>query len=380
MLRAALKSAAAVHEDSCVSLVTWSEMFKLVATQTKVSHMTGTIFERLKSEGIQIIHEMIESEFQETLTLDFKANCTHPGDPIFANEGKKLTKSGRRVIAKAASAFANSTGGVLILGVDCRNVEGVDCAQNITPITFLDRALSTINNELHAVTVPSIIGIEAISLASDDGSSGLIAVSVPRSDRRPHKANAADARGYFKRSGTSTVEMEHYEIEDAFLSNQSPDLSLELSPRSSGSGGGGAEPGERPYHFSVEVVVANAGGGLAKHLFLQCRHDEGVSRGFGTRHNASENQIGIVDGAWQVALPTKVFVHPGTKRVIENFPITVFFCAETNQVRIGKVLCDANSSRSFVFDFSISAEGMREKHQTVEIELSELISCGKIPA
>ena len=82
--------------------------------------MTATIFERLKSEGIQMILEMIESEFQETLTLDFKANLPHPADPLFANDGKKLTKSGRKVIAKAASAFANSMGGVLVLGVDCR--------------------------------------------------------------------------------------------------------------------------------------------------------------------------------------------------------------------------------------------------------------------
>ena len=327
-----------------------------------------------------MIYEMIESEFQETLTLDFKANLPHPADPLFANDGKKLTKSGRKVIAKAASAFANSMGGVLILGVDCRSVEGIDCAQSITLITSLAKALSTINNELHSITVPSISGIEAISLVADGGSSGLIAVSVPRSDRRPHRSNAADARSYFKRSGTSTVEMEHYEIEDAFLSNQSPDLSVELSLRPTGSGGCAAETGERPYHFSVDVVVANTGGGLAKHLFLQCRHDEGVSRGFGTLYDASANQIGIMDGAWQVALPSEVFVHPGTKRIIENFPITVFFCADTNQVRVGKVHCDANSSRSFMFYFCICAEGMREKHQMMEIELGHLISCGHVPA
>ncbi|MFZ7093704.1 helix-turn-helix domain-containing protein [Primorskyibacter sp. 2E233] len=341
--------------------------------------MTGTIFEKLKSEGIQMIHEMIESEFQETLTLDFKANLTHPADPLFANDGKKLTKSGRKVIAKAASAFANSMGGVLILGVDCRSVDGIDCARSITPIASLAKALSTINNELHSITVPSINGIEAISLVADGEGSGLIAVSVPRSDRRPHRSNAADARSYFKRSGTSTVEMEHYEIEDAFLSNQSPDLSVELTLRPTGSGGA-TETGERPYHFSVDVVVANTGGGLAKHLFLQCRHDEGVSRGFGSRHSASGNQIGIIDGAWQVALPSEVFVHPGTRRIIENFPITVFFCADTNKVRVGKVHCDANSFQSFMFDFCICAEGMRKKHQIIEIELGDLISCGQIPA
>jgi len=341
--------------------------------------MTRTIFERLKSEGIQLIKEMIDSGYQETLTLDFKAHLPSPADPLFANEGKKLTKSGRKTIAKAASAFANSMGGVLILGVDCRSIEGTDCAQKITPIPSLAKALSTINNEIHSITVPSISGIEAISVANDDGSSGLIAVFIPRSNRRPHRSNAADARSYFKRSGTSSVEMEHYEIEDAFLSNQSPDLSVELVPRSTGSGGVGAEPGERAYHFHVDVLVSNTGGGLAKHLFLQCRHDEGVSRGFGTRNKSSENQIGKVDGAWQVALPSKVFVHPGTRRVIEGFAITVFFSVDNNQVRIGNNRCDAESTESFEFRFSISAEGMREKHQTLELKLGDLISIGHLP-
>lgn len=363
-------------------LVCWSKLCSVwkLGQWLKVLRMTETIFERLKSEGIQMIYEMIESEFQETLTLDFKANLSNPADPLFANEGKKLTKSGRKSIAKAASAFANSMGGTLILGVDCRSIEGIDCAREITPIPHLARALSTINNELHSITVPSISGIEAMSLVVDGESSGLIAVSVPRSDRRPHRSNAADARSYFKRSGTSTVEMEHYEIEDAFLSNQSSDLSLELSLRSAGSGGGRAEPGERPYHFEAQVLAANRGGGLAKHLFFQCRHDQGVLSGFGGRHATSIDQIGVVDGAWQVSLSSKVFVHPGTKRIIESFPITVFFCADTNQVRIGKTRYDANSIQLFEFDFSVSAEGMREKHQTVEIQLRELISCGKIPA
>tara|TARA_R100000306_G_C4351173_1_gene130210 strand:+ start:27 stop:1067 length:1041 start_codon:yes stop_codon:yes gene_type:complete len=337
------------------------------------------IFERLKSEGINVIKEMIESEFQESLILDFKADLPHPADPFFSNEGKKLTKTGRKVIAKAASAFANSMGGVLIIGVDCRVIDGIDCAQRMTPISHLDRALSTINNELHSLTVPSIIGIEAISV-HDGKNSGIIAVFIPRTERRPHRSNAADARSYFKRSGTSTVEMEHYEIEDAFFSNQSPDLKAALSLRSAGSGGGGAEPGERAYHLYADIVVSNTGGGLAKHLFFQCRESEGVLKGFGRRHElTSVNQVGIVDGSFQVALPFDVFVHPGTKRILEFFPITMFFNSETNQVRIGKIRCDADSDRSLEFNFSIAAEGMRERKQTIKIELSNLIDCGKIP-
>ena len=64
---------------------------------------------------------------------------------------------------------------------------------------------------------------------------------------------------------------------------------------------------------------------------------------------------------------------------LEFFPITMFFNSETNQVRIGKIRCDADSDRSLEFNFSIAAEGMRERKQTIKIELSNLIDCGKIP-
>lgn len=341
--------------------------------------MAEILFDRLKSEGIQLINDLIESEYQETLTLDFKANVYEPGDPLFGNESKKLTKSGRKVIAKAASAFANSMGAVLILGVDCRDIDGVDCARKITPIDYLPKALSTINNELHSITVPPISGIEAISIPIPDGNSGLIAVSIPRSARRPHRSSAVGARSYFKRSGTSTVEMEHYEIEEAFLSNSSPDLSLRISVRSAGSGGPGAEPGERLYRFQADIITENCGGGIAKHIFFQCHHDHRILRTFGRVHDPSKNLIGIVDGALQVALPTETVVHPETKRIIESFPIEVFFHAENNELRIGDLNCDASAKRSIEFNFLISAEGMRQKEQTVEIELSELISSGHIP-
>ncbi|MCR9237443.1 MAG: ATP-binding protein [Alphaproteobacteria bacterium] len=342
--------------------------------------MSDVLFDRLKSLGEELIIQMIESEQQESLTLDFKANVEKPGEPLFENEGKKLTKTGRRTLAKAASAFANSMGGVLVIGIDCRAIEGIDCARQITPIPFLSRALSTINNELHSITVPPIGGIEAMHIPIEGGSSGLIVLSIPRSARRPHRSSATGAKSYYKRSGTSTVEMEHYEIEEAFLSNLAPELVLTFAIISSGSGGSGAEPGERKFSFVAQIIAENFGGGLAKHIFFQCQQEHHVLRQFGEAFNPSKNQIGVVDGVQQVALPSDLVVHPGTKRIIEKFPIEAFFNKETNEMRVGDLRCKANSAHLFEFVFLISAEGMRQKRQTVEFELRELISSGTIPA
>lgn len=341
--------------------------------------MATPLFERLRSEGIDLIEEMIASEFQETLTLDFKANLSSPGDPLFSPDGRKLTKTGRKTISKAASAFANSMGGVLILGVDCRSDEGVDCARLITPIPNLSSALSTLNNELHSLTTPSVVGIEAISIADKQGNFGLIALSIPRSQRRPHRSNARDGRHYYKRSGTSSVEMEHYEIEDAFLSNQSPDLLLSTSISGVGSGGPGARQYERTYYAQVTILATNLGGGTAKSIFFECKNDPRLMNHFGSRHSRSSNQIGIVDGALQVAPPIDLIIHPGTKRRLESFQAILFHRQGSDEVRIDEEVFSAESESSFTFEFSISADGMRQKMQTIKFRVCDLVEQARIP-
>lgn len=296
--------------------------------------MSNDLFERIKTQGVTLIEQMIESEQQESLTLDFKANYYAPREPLFENNGKRLTKTGRKTIAKAASAFANSMGGILIIGVDCRKIDGVDCAKEITPILEISRAFSTINNELHSITTPAISGIEAIEIPIDDNLSGLIAINIPRSVRRPHRAMATGVKSYFKRSGSSTIEMEHFEIEEAFLSNVGPDIELSLELFSGGSGGPGALPNERRYIFNANVMGQNMGGGIAKHVFLQCHDSGGILKRFGGSYDASHNMVGVVDGTIQAALPTNFVVHPTTKRVIESFPLEVFYNNKEKRIRI----------------------------------------------
>lgn len=85
---------------------------------------------------------------------------------MFTADGK-LAKDGRRAIAKALSAFSNSTGGVIVLGVECRkNAEGVDCAQSLDPIPAWRTALSSVSSSASDLLQPKNDGIRVEGFAS----------------------------------------------------------------------------------------------------------------------------------------------------------------------------------------------------------------------
>ncbi|MBW9235526.1 ATP-binding protein, partial [Leptospira santarosai] len=65
--------------------------------------------------------KMIDEQQEENLFLDFKLKT----DATSSN----LSKDDKKNYAKALSGFSNTSGGIIIWGVDCRkNEEGVDGA------------------------------------------------------------------------------------------------------------------------------------------------------------------------------------------------------------------------------------------------------------
>ena len=86
-------------------------------------HMNIT--ERFDNITIEDIENFVRDEQEEHLHLDFKLikkpDLTHKPD--------------KRNLAKALSGFANSSGGIIVWGVDARqNPDGVDCATELKPI------------------------------------------------------------------------------------------------------------------------------------------------------------------------------------------------------------------------------------------------------
>ena len=158
---------------------------------------------------------------QESVTLDFK-EARGAATGTLANDDRKT-------FGKALSAFANSAGGLLVFGVEARKGDdNVDCAQAAKPITNIERFKSEATTASGQLLQPRHDGIavEAIPSQRQTGA-GYLLVYVERSERRPHRSEAAGQKQYFKRAGDSSFEMEHYDIEDAFRRTTVAKLSLE---------------------------------------------------------------------------------------------------------------------------------------------------------
>lgn len=93
----------------------------------------------------------------------------------------------------------------------------------------MDRLLSDVRNLSGQVLLPRHDGIrvERINAAEPTGS-GHLAIYVERSERRPHMSKAPDDGRYYKRGGTSTFPMEHFDIEDALKRVALPSLALSV--------------------------------------------------------------------------------------------------------------------------------------------------------
>ena len=178
------------------------------------------LFEELVEQGEEGIERLVKERQQENIELDFKTK----NDPARGN----FEKSDKAVLGKALSAFSNSMGGIVIWGVDARpGIDDIDCAQSVSPISDIERFQSEAQTLVGQLLTPRHEGIRIEKIVSKrQPGAGYLLVSIQRSDRRPHRSEAAGDKQYYKRSGGSSVAMEHFDIEDA--SNRASPSSLEL--------------------------------------------------------------------------------------------------------------------------------------------------------
>lgn len=178
------------------------------------------LYDQLVQEGEIGIDRLIAERTQESLQLDFKRKESELSGEFSTND--------RRILAQALSGFANSAGGLLIVGVDARpGDDRVDCAQEARPLSNIRKLLSDAQTEIGRLVQPRLEGVLVNALYSERSvGSGYLLIYVERSDRRPHRSEAKGQKAYYKRHGDSFFEMEHYDIEDAFSRTGSPRLEL----------------------------------------------------------------------------------------------------------------------------------------------------------
>jgi hypothetical protein len=249
------------------------------------------------SLSLETLRDYVACQQEENLQLEFK---TLPEPDLRRGDDKKQ-------LARMISAFANSSGGLIIWGVDARpNNDGVDCASELRPI---DRVafLRTRLNELDGQAVnPIVPGVRhGIILEDPASTSGFAVTLVPESDAGPHMAKMGEDR-YYKRSGHRLYSMEHFDIADMFGRRQRP--RLELTTRSRAGG--------------VEVVIGlrNAGRGIARAPYVAITVAAPFRRStYGLTGNRVDGEglpylVNDVAPPWRYGGKSDDVIHPGLTR------------------------------------------------------------------
>lgn len=164
--------------------------------------------------------ELVQQEVPESIGLEYK--------------GGDLGGSRNLVLSKAVSAFANSQGGVLLIGIsegykeipDSKGKEKVKIPVDIEGVDPTKLTRETIDNIMLSNIQPPVRNVEItrIELTGRSARRVVYQIKVPVSDSAPHMAG----KMYYKRTSTGSYPMEHYEVEDIRNRSKGPDIETEL--------------------------------------------------------------------------------------------------------------------------------------------------------
>ena len=130
----------------------------------------------------------------ETEWLDFKSG------------GASSEKAAHKIWSESLSAFANTEGGVLLWGLDCRRDEsGVDQVVGRSLVEEPDAFVSKLRSMLSQMNSPPVAGVHIESVPDPENRSrGFVVCYIPESGNKPHRAELA-GRNYYLRIGDSSV-------------------------------------------------------------------------------------------------------------------------------------------------------------------------------
>jgi len=239
------------------------------------------LFERLRAEGWPAITELIADQTPESLSLEFKCKA-YGGLP------GKLHDDDRKNLAKSISAFANTDGGCMIFGISTETgrAHDPDRAKAAQAVSDLGKFKQAVEAILKDVVNPAVPGIDLLTIEDQAGSDrGALAIHVPQSIARPHRANMGpgDVREhYYQRSASRSDIMPHSILAALMGRIPSPSLHLLLNLWI-----------EQPSRLRFSLELRNAGRGSARQPAIRLFEAEPADRSLWSMALAS---TGLPDG------------------------------------------------------------------------------------
>lgn len=178
------------------------------------------LFDRLQQGGTTALDELIADREPESLFLDFKRSEDD-------GRGTTLAKSDNKNLSKAISGFANSSGGVVVWGVDCRrDASGSEVAK---PHCLEDaKGFETkLQSAVSRTTMPAFSGVEFHAFVqADDNPAGFVAMYVPQSFIGPIRGLVGEQ--YYIRAGSDFVPAPHDVLAGMFGRAPQPQIGINL--------------------------------------------------------------------------------------------------------------------------------------------------------
>lgn len=169
--------------------------------------------------------------------------------------------------SEAISGFANTEGGVLIWGIDCRkNEKGVDAACGISLIANPVALKSLLLTNINQTTDPPVQGIVLREIVGDEGR-GFLVCLIPESSNKPHRSEQKTYKPYMIRVGDSFAVPSPSLLRSMFYPRVSPDCRVEIRSISEPKLPGSTMSSRASFKF--QGFLSNVGKSTAHDLFVE---------------------------------------------------------------------------------------------------------------
>jgi hypothetical protein len=285
-------------------------------------------FEQITSSDLK---EFISKRVEEGLNLEYK-------------DVRILQKTDD--VAKGISSFANSDGGLLVVGVSEIKDRNRRYPGEITwdddPKHDREWFEATVLNKVR----PIIKGTRVVPVHSEEGT--IFLVDIPQSLTPPHMA--PDGRYYFRRN-FSNMSMEHYQVADSFGKRARPMLVPKVRVQGYN---------DKTGTFQLSVSIVNEGFILAKWPFHQlriigCEHIEKETSSFWEHVIHHTGEDGMREEVIQTESPIQV-IHAGMVH-----PTRILTFSFDGSMVFGKIILAAEQAKTQNFVFILTRDWLTKR-------------------